>query len=89
MAIKEVSLDRIPAQDSVLVINKSGISFSAKFVKKEKLIFQKDEWHILQNVHRWYWAEKDTRKVTFDIMHKMALSDMNIRSFHRLLKKNN
>lgn len=37
MAIKEVNLDRIPAQDSVLYINKSGISFSAKFVKKEKL----------------------------------------------------
>ena len=60
-----------------------------KFVKKEKMIFQKDEWHILQNVHRWYWVEKDTRKVTFDVMHKLALSDMNIRSFHRLLKKNN
>jgi len=37
MAIKEVSLDRIPAQDSVLYINKSGISFSANFIKKEKL----------------------------------------------------
>lgn len=37
MAIKEVTLNRIPAQDSVLYINKSGISFSANFVKKEKL----------------------------------------------------
>ena len=37
MAIKEVVLERIPAQDSVLYINKSGISFSAKFIKKEKL----------------------------------------------------
>lgn len=37
MVIKEVNLDRIPAQDSVLYINKSGISFSAKFIKKEDL----------------------------------------------------
>ena len=37
MAIKEVSLERIPAQDSVLYINKSGITFSANFIKKEKL----------------------------------------------------
>ena len=37
MAIKEVTLNRIPAQDSVLYINKSGISFSANFVKKENL----------------------------------------------------
>jgi len=37
MALKEVVLERIPAQDSVLYINKSGISFSAKFIKKEKL----------------------------------------------------
>jgi hypothetical protein len=37
MAIREVNLERIPAQDSVLYINKSGISFSASFMKKEKL----------------------------------------------------
>jgi hypothetical protein len=37
MAIKEVVLERIPSQDSVLYINKSGISFSARFIKKEKL----------------------------------------------------
>jgi plasmid maintenance system killer protein len=37
MAIKEITLNRIPAQDSVLYINKSGISFSANFIKKEKL----------------------------------------------------
>lgn len=37
MAIKEVILERIPSQDSVLYINKSGISFSASFIKKEKL----------------------------------------------------
>lgn len=30
-------LERIPSQDSVLYINKSGISFSASFIKKEKL----------------------------------------------------
>jgi plasmid maintenance system killer protein len=37
MAIKEINLDRIPAQDSVLYINKTGITFSANFIKKEKL----------------------------------------------------
>ena len=37
MVIKEVVLERIPSQDSVLYINKSGISFSASFIKKEKL----------------------------------------------------
>ena len=37
MAIKEVVLERIPSQDAVLYINKSGISFSASFIKKEKL----------------------------------------------------
>ena len=50
MAIKEVALDRIPAQDSVLYINKSGITFSANFIKKHNLqdsegvkFFQDDE----------------------------------------------
>ena len=37
MALKEVVLERIPSQDSVLYINKSGISFSANFMKKERL----------------------------------------------------
>ena len=37
MAIKEVSLNRIPAQDSVLYVNKSGITFSAHFIKKHDL----------------------------------------------------
>ncbi len=37
MGIKEVSLERIPSQDSVLYVNKSGISFSAQFIKKENL----------------------------------------------------
>lgn len=37
MVIKEVSLNRIPAQDSVLYINKSGITFSAHFIKKHEL----------------------------------------------------
>jgi hypothetical protein len=50
MAIREINLDRIPSQDSVLYINKSGITFSASFTKKEKLenasgvkFFQDDE----------------------------------------------
>lgn len=37
MVVKEVVLERIPSQDSVLYINKSGISFSASFIKKQKL----------------------------------------------------
>jgi hypothetical protein len=37
VAVKEVSLDRIPSQDAVLYINKSGITFSATFIKKHNL----------------------------------------------------
>lgn len=37
MAVREVSLDRIPSQDAVLYINKSGITFSANFIKKHDL----------------------------------------------------
>ena len=37
MAVREVILERIPARDSVMVINQSGISWSASFIKKEKL----------------------------------------------------
>lgn len=37
MAIKEISLERIPSQDSVVYINKSGITFSAQFIKKFRL----------------------------------------------------
>jgi hypothetical protein len=37
MAIREVVLERIPAKDSVIYINKSGISFSAAFVRKNNL----------------------------------------------------
>ena len=37
MAIKEVTLDRIPSQDAVLYINKSGLTFSANFIKKHDL----------------------------------------------------
>ena len=58
-----------------------------KFVKKEKLVFQKDEWNILKNVHAWYWADRQNRKVTFDVMYKMMLEDSNIRSFYQLFKK--
>jgi hypothetical protein len=37
VAIKEVSLDRIPSQDSVLYFSRSGITFSASFIKKHGL----------------------------------------------------
>ena len=37
MPIREIILERIPARDSVMVINKSGISWSAAFVKKNQL----------------------------------------------------
>jgi hypothetical protein len=50
MVIKEVVLERIPSQDSVLYLNKSGITFSANFIKKHGLqdsegvkFFQDDE----------------------------------------------
>ena len=58
MAIKEVILDRIPAQDSVLVINKSGISFSAKFVKKEKLQDAKGVKFFVDDVDPYYLGFK-------------------------------
>lgn len=38
MVIKEVVLERIPSKDSVIYINKSGISFSAAFIRKQDLI---------------------------------------------------
>ena len=37
MVIREVPLERVPSQDAVLYINKSGITFSARFIKKEGL----------------------------------------------------
>ena len=37
MDLREVILERIPSQDAVLYINKSGLTFSAKFIKKYKL----------------------------------------------------
>ena len=37
MALKEVTLERIPSQDSVLYVNKSGLTFSANFIKKINL----------------------------------------------------
>ena len=58
-----------------------------KFIKKEKIVCQKEEWSILRNVHEWFWAERTTRKVTFDVMYKMMLQDVNLRSYHRILKK--
>lgn len=57
-----------------------------KFVKKEKMVCQKDEWSILSNVHQWFWAERTSRKVTFDVMYKMVLMDTNLRAFHRIMK---
>ena len=57
------------------------------FIKKEKIVCQKEEWSILRNVHEWFWAERTTRKVTFDVMYKMMLQDVNLRSYHRILKK--
>ena len=41
MAWKEVYLDRVPAQDSVIYVNKSGISLSAAFIKKFGLVKSK------------------------------------------------
>ena len=38
MVIKEVVLERIPSKDSVIYINKSGISFSAAFIRKQGLM---------------------------------------------------
>jgi len=38
MVIKEVVLERIPSKDSVIYINKSGISFSAAFIRKQALL---------------------------------------------------
>ena len=58
MAIKEVSLDRIPAQDSVLYINKSGISFSANFIKKEKLQEAKGVKFFVDDVDPYYLGFK-------------------------------
>lgn len=58
-----------------------------KFVKKEKLVFQKDEWMILSNIHQWYWQERTSRKVTFDVVYKMLFEERNIRAFNRILKK--
>lgn len=57
-----------------------------KFVKKEKVVCPKEYWVILQYVHAWFWAERTTRKVTFDVMYKMCLSDENLRSFYKIFK---
>jgi len=58
-----------------------------KFVQKEKIVCQKEEWSILSNVHQWFWEERTSRKVTFDVMHKMCLNDLNLRTFQQILKK--
>jgi hypothetical protein len=43
VAIKEVKFNRIPSKDSVIYVNRSGISFSASFVKKFNL---QDSTHV-------------------------------------------
>ena len=58
MAIKEITLDRIPAQDSVLYINKSGITFSANFIKKEKLQDAKGVKFFVDDVDPYYLGFK-------------------------------
>jgi hypothetical protein len=60
-----------------------------KFVKKEKLVFNKDEWNILKNVHSWYWQDREHRKVTFDVMYKMMMEEINFRSLYQLFKRLN
>ena len=58
-----------------------------KFIKKEKIGCQKDEWSILRNVHNWFWSDRANRKVTFNVMYKMSMNSQNIRSFFRIYKK--
>ena len=49
MAIREIRLERIPSQDAVFTINKTGIYFSAEFIRKfglqkmEGITFLKDD----------------------------------------------
>ena len=61
--------------------------YFSKFVKKEKIECQQDDWSILRNVHEWFWADRVNRRVTFDIMHKMMSSDANIRSYYHVFKR--
>jgi hypothetical protein len=58
-----------------------------KFVNKIKIVCQKNEWAILQNVHAWFWADRTSRKVTFDVMYQKMLDDKNLRNFHYILKR--
>jgi hypothetical protein len=37
MAFKKLALDRVPSSEEILSINKSGLYFSAEFIKKNKL----------------------------------------------------
>ena len=61
--------------------------YFAKFVKKDKKLLKTEEWIIVKYVHEWYWAERQTRKVTFDVMHRMMLSDAVIRAYYIILKE--
>lgn len=56
-----------------------------KFVKKEKIICKKEEWNIIRGVHEWFWAERTTRKVTFNVMLSMMLQDVNLRSLNKII----
>jgi hypothetical protein len=58
-----------------------------KFIKKEKIVCQKDEWSILKNVHNWFWSDRANRKVTFNVMYKMSMNSQNMRSFFRIYKR--
>lgn len=61
--------------------------YFSKFVKKDKKIMKTEEWLIVKYVHEWYWAERQTRKVTLDVMHKMMLSDCVLRSYYKIIKQ--
>lgn len=58
MAIKEVTLDRIPSQDAVLYVNKSGITFSANFIKKHGLQDHQGVKFFMDDEDRYYLGFK-------------------------------
>lgn len=54
MVIKEIPLNHIPAQDSVLYINKSGITFSVHFIRKHDLSQHKGVKFFSDDEDRYY-----------------------------------
>ena len=58
-----------------------------KFIQKNKIVCQKNEWMILQNVHAWFWSDRTNRKVTFDVMYQKMLEDKNLKQLHFILKR--